>query len=153
MGVLTHQDKCSNISFKTIVVLKFLLKGVDNVIKRLPDAEFEVMRVIWRSEPPVTTAQIIKLLGPGSSWKPQTVMTMLVRLIEKKFLSTGKEGRERNYTPLISEMEYLRAETGSFMERLSGNSVGSLVRTMYEGENLSREDIKELKEWLESKGV
>ena len=128
------------------------MKGVNCVIKRLPDAEFEVMRVIWRSEPPVTTAQIIKLLEPHCSWKPQTVMTMLVRLIEKKLLSTGKEGRERNYSPLISEMEYLRAETGSFMERLRGNSVGSLVRTMYEGESLSEGDIRELKEWLESKG-
>ena len=122
------------------------------MIRRLPDAEFEVMRVIWRSEPPITTAQIIKLLGPDSGWKPQTVMTMLVRLIEKKFLSSGKEGRERNYAPLISEMEYLRAETGSFMERLRGNSVGSLVRTMYEGESLSQDDIRELREWLESKG-
>ena len=123
------------------------------MIKRLPDAEFEVMRVIWHSEPPVTTAQIIKLLGSKSNWKPQTVMTMLVRLIEKKFLSTGKEGRERSYAPLITEMEYLRAETGSFMERMRGSSVGSLVRTMYEGENLTQDDIKELKEWLESKGA
>ena len=123
------------------------------MIKRLPDAEFEVMRVIWRSEPPVTTAQIIKLLEPRNSWKPQTVMTMLVRLIEKKFLSSGKEGRGRSYTPLISEMEYLRAETGSFMERLRGNSVGSLIRTMYEGESLTQDDVKELREWLESKGV
>ena len=123
------------------------------MIKRLPDAEFEVMRAIWRSEPPVTTSQIMKLLEPQNSWKPQTVMTMLVRLIEKNFLSTGKIGRERSYAPKISEMEYLRAETGSFMERLRGNSVGSLVRTMYEGENLTPEDIKELKEWLQSKGV
>ena len=122
------------------------------MIRRLPDAEFEVMRVIWRSGSSVTTGQIIRLLGPHSSWKPQTVMTMLVRLIEKKFLSSSKEGRERSYTPLISEMEYLVAETGGFMERLRGNSIGSLVRTMYEGENLSGDDIKELKEWLESKG-
>ena len=123
------------------------------MIKRLPDAEFEVMRAIWRSEPPITTSQIMKLLEPQNNWKPQTVMTMLVRLIEKKFLSTGKIGRERSYAPLVSEMEYLRAETGSFMERLRGNSVGSLVRTMYEGENLTQDDIKELREWLESKGV
>ena len=121
--------------------------------KRLPDAEFEVMRAVWRSHWPITTSQIIQLLEPQKKWKPQTVMTMLVRLTEKNFLASGKVGRERSYTPLVSEMDYLRAETGSFMERLSGASVGSLVRTMYEGEKLTEDDIRELKEWLTSKGV
>ena len=119
--------------------------------KRLPDAEFEVMRAVWRSSWPVTTTQIIRLLEPQVKWKPQTVMTMLVRLIEKGFLSSDKIGRERNYTPLVLEMDYLQSETGNFMDRLSGASVGSLVRTMYEGEKLTEDDIKELKEWLLSK--
>ena len=123
------------------------------MVKRLPDAEFEVMRAIWQSDPPVTTSQIIKILEPLSNWKPQTVMTMLVRLIEKGFLSSERAGRERVYSPKVSQQEYLRTETGSFLERLRGNSVGSLVRTMYEGENLTREDIEELREWLTEKEV
>ena len=123
------------------------------MVKRLPDAEFEVMRAIWQSDPPVTTSQIIKILEPLNNWRPQTVMTMLVRLIEKDFLSSERLGRERVYSPRVSQQEYLRAETGSFLERLKGNSVGSLVRTMYEGESLTPEDIKELKEWLAEKEV
>ena len=123
------------------------------MLKRLPDAEFEVMRAIWQSEPPVSTSQIVKKLEPLNNWKPQTVMTMLVRLIEKNYLSSERYGRERVYSPVVSQQEYLRAETGSFLERLRGNSIGSLVRTMYEGENLTPEDINELREWLADKGV
>lgn len=117
-------------------------------IKRLPDAEFEVMRVIWQDTPPITTKRIMTNLEPDKVWKPQTVLTMLVRLVEKGFLSSEKVGKERNYTPVISEHEYLRTETGNFMSRYYGNSLGSFVKTLYDGKELSKEDLQELKDWL-----
>ena len=122
------------------------------VIKRLPDAEFEIMKTVWRGSPPITTAQIIGRLDSDKRWKPQTVLTMLVRLIEKGFLTSDRVGRERSYEPAISEQDYMRIETGDFAARYYGNSVGSLVKTMYDGRELSQEDMLELKEWLEEKG-
>ena len=120
--------------------------------KRLPDTEFELMRIIWQHEPPVTTGKVIQELGDSVSWKPQTVLTMLVRLIEKGFLSSERVGKERNYTPIISESEYMSVETGEFMFRYRGNSVGSLVKTMYDGKDLTEEELSELKKWLKEKG-
>ena len=118
------------------------------MIKRLPDAEFEVMKVIWNNTQPVTTLQIMEKLESGKNWKPQTVLTMLVRLIEKGFLKSERVGRERNYTPIIRKQDYMQIETGDFMRRYRGNSVGSLVKALYDGRDLSQEDIRELKEWL-----
>ena len=120
-------------------------------IKRLPDTEFKLMRIIWRSEPPITTNEILEQLKSDISWKPQTVLTMLVRLIEKGFLESKRVGRERNYTPIISEHEYMHVETGEFLSRYSGNSVGSLVKTMYDGKNMSEKDLEELKKWLKER--
>jgi predicted transcriptional regulator len=120
-------------------------------IKRLPDTEFELMRIIWRHRPPITTAQIIKDLGDSKNWKPQTVLTMLVRLIEKGFLASERVGKERNYTPIINEADYMKVETGEFMFRYRGNSVGSLVKTMYDGKDMTEKEITELKKWLEEK--
>lgn len=120
-------------------------------IKRLPDAEFEIMRVIWRNEPPITTKEIIEDLGAEKQWKPQTVLTMLVRLIEKGFLESEKIGKQRNYTPIISEKDYLQKETGNFMEQYYGNSIGSFVKTLYDGKELPEEDIEELREWLKER--
>ena len=119
------------------------------VIKRLPDAEFEIMRIIWNDTQPITTLQIIKKLELVKNWKPQTVLTMLMRLIEKGFLTSTRVGRERNYMATIAEQDYMRIETSDFMSRYYGNSVGSLVKTLYDGHNLSQEDLRELKEWLE----
>jgi len=117
-------------------------------IKRLPDAEFEIMKIVWQNTPPVTTMQIIANLDSEKNWKPQTVLTMLVRLIEKGFLKSEKVGKERNYTPVISEHDYLQTETGNFMKRYYGNSLGSFVKTLYDGKELSQEDLMELKDWL-----
>jgi predicted transcriptional regulator len=117
-------------------------------IKRLPDAEFEIMKIIWQNTPPVASWQIMESLGAEKKWKIQTVLTMLARLVEKGFLSSGKFGRERRYTPVVSEKEYLRVETGDFMKRYLGNSVGNLIKTMYAEQNLTQEEIQELKEWF-----
>ena len=120
-------------------------------IKRLPDAEFEIMRVIWNNDVPITTMNIMDKLDPSKKWKPQTVLTMLVRLVEKEFLESGKIGRERNYTPLISEADYMEVETVSFKSRYFGNSLGSLIKTMYDGEDMSEDDLSDLQKWLATK--
>ncbi|MCL2525763.1 MAG: BlaI/MecI/CopY family transcriptional regulator [Coriobacteriia bacterium] len=120
-------------------------------IKRLPDAEFELMKVVWRGKPGITTSEIIDGLGAASHWKPQTVLTMLTRLIEKGFLTSERVGRQRNYTAAVDEAQYMSIETGGFMSRYRGNSVGSLVKTMYAGKDLSAEDIEELRTWLDQK--
>ena len=123
------------------------------MIKRLPDAEFEVMKAIWTNTPPITTLEIMEKLKTDKNWKPQTVLAMLVRLIEKGFLKSERVGRERNYTPAIQEQEYMRIETGDFMKRYSVNSVGNLLKTLYDDQNLSPKDLSELKEWFDMKGV
>jgi predicted transcriptional regulator len=120
-------------------------------IKRLPDTEFELMQIIWNNAPPINTARIIEELGEHDNRKPQTVLTMLVRLIDKGFLSSERVGRERNYTPIISEQEYMHAETEGFISRYRGNSVGSLIKTMYDGEDISADDMDELKKWIKER--
>ena len=41
------------------------------MIKRLPDAEFEIMKIIWNSAPPVTTAQIMEKLAMKKTGTPK----------------------------------------------------------------------------------
>ena len=119
--------------------------------KRLPDAEFEIMHIIWQNTPPISTNQIISHLDSGKTWKPQTVLTLLVRLIDKGFLHSEKNGKERTYSPLISQKDYLSIETNSFFDRLHSNSIRSLVNTLYDGKKLTSEEIADLKNWLEER--
>ncbi len=121
------------------------------VVKRLPDAEFEIMKVVWANQPPITTGMVMEQLGKEKEWKAQTILTLMLRLVERGFLRTEKNGKERTYFPLINKEEYLKFETGDFMERFHGNSFTSLVTALYDGKKLKESDLDQLEEWLKEK--
>lgn len=121
-------------------------------IKKLPDGEFEIMKAIWRSEEPITSAALtekLKVILSEKDWKQQTVMTMLVRLEKKGFLHSEKTGKERLYYSRISKNEYLNVEAESFRIRFNGGTFSGLVKALNGGEKISEEDIKELQKWLD----
>ncbi|MEA4897783.1 BlaI/MecI/CopY family transcriptional regulator [Bacillota bacterium Meth-B3] len=122
-----------------------------DAIRKLPDAEFDVMQVVWASEPPITSAVIMERLGRRKGWKAQTVLTLLTRLVERGFLRTEKHGKERSYFPLIGRADYLKFETGDFMARFHGNSFASLVAALYDGQGLREGDLDELAQWLKER--
>lgn len=120
-------------------------------IKKLPDAEFEIMKAVWKCESIITSNAIIALLS-DNTWKAQTVLTLLGRLVERGFLATEKSGKERTYSPLVSEEEYLQFEADNFFNRFFNNSFTGLVSTLYQGKHLNEKDIKELREWIDKRG-
>lgn len=120
-------------------------------MKKLPDAEFDIMKVVWANEPPITTNIIMQQIGNERDWKAQTVISLMLRLVERGFLRTEKNGKERSYFPLIGKADYLRYETSDFMERFHGNSFIGLIATLYEGNRLEGSDLDQLAEWLKEK--
>jgi predicted transcriptional regulator len=117
-------------------------------MKKLPDAEFDIMRVVWANDPPITTNIVMRQLGDERKWKAQTVISLMLRLVERGFLRTEKTGKERTYFPLIGREDYLKFETGDFMERFHGNSFASLVATLYDGDKINAADLDLLAKWL-----
>ncbi len=55
-----------------------------NKIKRLPDAELEIMLIIWNSELPANSVSILEQLQKRRTWKLPTLMTVLSRLVKKR---------------------------------------------------------------------
>lgn len=51
---------------------------------------------------------IMKQLGIERKWKAPTVISLMLRLVERGFLRTEKNGKERIYFPLIKKEEYLK---------------------------------------------
>ena len=117
-------------------------------MKKLPDAEFEVMQVVWANEPPVTTSLIMSELGLRKGWKIQVVVTLMLRLTERGFLRSEKHGKERTYYPLVNQDDYLKFETGNFLKQFHKNSFLSLVTAIYDNEALTDEDIDGLMKLL-----
>ncbi len=117
---------------------------------RLPDAEFEVMQAIWAcggsSVPTLVLSERLK-----RDRKAQTILTLLARLEGKGVVSSEKVGKERIWTALISEEEYLSFEAKNIVERMYHGSVSGLVNAFYQGETLSREDASALIDFINSK--
>ena len=75
---------------------------------------------------------------------------MLVRLEKKGFLRSEKNGKERYYTPAVTEEEYMQVEANSLRQRFSGARVTGLVKSLCNGGDLSEEEISDLKKWLDA---
>jgi BlaI family penicillinase repressor len=119
-----------------------------NNLKKLPNAEFEIMKVVWANEPPITTSLIMAQLGNKKEWKAPTVISLMMRLVERGLLRTEKSGKERTYFPLVTKEDYLKFETVSFMKQYHQNSFLSFVNTFYNGKKLNDNDIDELMKWI-----
>lgn len=120
-------------------------------MKKLPDAEFDIMKEVWANEPPMTTTIIMERLGKEKEWKIQTVVSLMLRLVERGFLRSEKHGKERTYFPLVRKEDYLKFETGNFMKQYHDSSLFNLINTLYDDKALSDKDIDELLKWAKER--
>lgn len=114
--------------------------------KRLPDAELEIMKVIWHNPCPISTSEVKKLIDSETDnvWTQQTLQSFLNRLIAKGFLEKGKRGKEYIYTPLVAEKDYVEFESDNFLRKMHSGSVVGLMRALFDSKKISDEDIAEL---------
>lgn len=117
--------------------------------KKLSSTEFEVMKVVWANSPPITTNMIMEKLGRNKNWKLPTILTLMTRLVEKGYLSTRKEGKERTYYALIPKEEYLSFETQNFVKNYHENSLSNFVDVFY-SEKANTNEIDAVIKHLES---
>ena len=115
-------------------------------MKRLPDAELEVMKALWAAGDDVPRSALDARLAPFG-WAPNTVNTYLSRLADKGFVRVRRAGRENRYAPLVGREEYLAFDSRAVLDRLYGsprNFVASLAR-----EGLRQGELEELQALLD----
>ena len=121
-------------------------------IKRLPESELEIMQIIWKKSASVSRVDIEQALQETHPLAPTTILTLMTRLCEKGFLSLKKEGRSNLYEPLITEKEYLAAESRSFLDRVFHGSVASFATALCDS-GVTKEELEELRRLLEEGGL
>jgi len=117
-------------------------------LTRLPDAELQVMQAVWALDPPACTGAIRGKLEETRPWNLSALQVLLSRLVDRGFLTTAKEGRQRSYTPLVSEGEYLAFENRPYLSGRRG-VLPELVASLYESHSVTREDLAELRAFLD----
>ncbi len=122
-------------------------------MKQLPqisNTEWQIMRILWASAP-LTANDVIQRIEGITTWKPKTVKTLLGRLVKKNALAFAKDGRAYVHYPLVTENKCIKAESQSFLEKVFSGSLNGMFAHFLEEQELSREEIAELKPILDQK--
>lgn len=117
-------------------------------IRRLPDAELEVMQAIWACEPPVARADIEEILYKTHPMAMTTLLTLLTRLGEKQFITIEKNGRRSYYTPCVSQEDYLASQSKTFVDKLCRGNLSTFAAALCSS-GLTKEELAELRDMLE----
>lgn len=117
-------------------------------IRRLPDAELEVMQALWSCTPPASRSDIEAVLQNVHPMAVTTLLTVLTRLGEKGFLRMEKQGRKSYYTPLVAQKDYLAAQSRTFVQKVCGGSLPAFAAALCDS-GLTREELEQLRALLE----
>ena len=116
-------------------------------LPQISEAEFEVMKIVWKYAP-INTNEITEKLIQTTDWSPKTIQTLIKRLVSKKALTYEKQSRVFVYTPLVKEDEYIRQESNTFLKRYYDGNITSMLTSYLEDDKLSETDIDTLRHLL-----
>ncbi|GAA4886909.1 BlaI/MecI/CopY family transcriptional regulator [Ferrimonas pelagia] len=111
-------------------------------------SEYEVLEAIWLTHP--ASAQcIIERLNQTKPWHDKTVKTLLGRMVKKGAIGFEKQGKSYLYFPLLDRGAYQIAQSRSLINRLFGGRVAPMVAGFAKDQSLDKQDIEELKAFIE----
>jgi BlaI family transcriptional regulator, penicillinase repressor len=118
---------------------------------RITAAEGLIMDVLWRAEAPMAAEEVRARLDEAE-WSEATVRTLLTRLVKKKAVAATKDRRRFLYRPLVQRAEYAHAESRNLLDRLFDGRIGPFVAQFSERQDLTDEEVAELKSLIERLG-
>lgn len=106
-------------------------------------AEWNVMELLWEKAPQ-TAMQLAAQLHDRVGWAKSTSMTMLSRMEKKDLLTCSGSEKPRRYATAIRREDAVRRETRSFMQRVYRGSIGMMMSSLVEQQELTKEEINQL---------
>lgn len=119
-------------------------------LPQISEAEFEVMKIVWKCAP-ISTNEITEKLTQTTTWNPKTIQTLIKRLVTKGVLSYEKQSRVFVYTPLVKENEYINQESRSFLKRFYNGDITAMLSAYIDNDKLSESEIDTLRSILSKK--
>ena len=118
-----------------------------NSLPQISEAEFEIMKVVWKYAP-INTNEITQRLTRTTTWSPKTIQTLIKRLVTKGALTYEKQSRVFVYTPLVKEQDYINQESHSFLKRFYGGNITVMLSAYIENGQLSEDELEKLRSLL-----
>ena len=120
-------------------------------LPQISEAEYEVMKIVWKYAP-INTNEITEKLLATSSWSAKTIQTLIKRLVNKGVLTYEKNSRVFVYTPVVKESEYISQESNSFLNRYYDGDITAMLSAYIQNDKLSKTEIETLRALLSKRG-
>jgi BlaI family penicillinase repressor len=120
-------------------------RGVDEMDGNetsLTPAEWSLMECLWEKAPR-TGREAVDYLREQVGWTRSTTLTMLRRMTEKGLIQC-REGKVREYTPLVEREAAVLRETEDFLSRVYKGSVSLMMSALTQKQTLSKAELDEL---------
>jgi len=115
----------------------------------LTKAEEQVMQILWNLEKAFVKEIIEKFDNPKPAYN--TVST-IIRILEKKnFVSYNSFGKTHQYYPLVKKDSYKKSSLNKMIDGYFNKSYKNLVSFFSSVEELSIEDMEEIKKMMDQK--
>ena len=116
--------------------------------EKIFDSEIKVMEIVWESEP-VSAKDISVVAAQKLGWNKNTTYTVIKKLEEKGYIKREDPGFV--CTSLVSRDAVRKNETEGLVERLFGGSKKALFSALLEDEELTGDDIEELRRMIDKR--
>lgn len=113
----------------------------------LNNSEWCIMEELWQAQPQ-TLMQLVHKMKEKQGWSKSTTNTVLRRMQEKGCVRYAEGEKARNYFTDLSREEVVLKEARSLLNRAFGGSLGMLINTFVDSNQLTEEELEELKEIL-----
>ncbi len=116
---------------------------------RISEAEGKVMEVFWRADGPLSADDVVAAMDNDRDWSAGTIRTFLTRLVKKNALAASPQGRRYLYTPLIPREDYVHEQSRKLIDTLFGGRIAPFITHFSERQDMTRDEIDELKRLIE----
>lgn len=142
-------------------------------MRRLSDAELNVMNVLWGGTAATSDAtatatvrvaaaseaadfalgEIVDALKPATGWSRNTVHTYLTRMENKGLVIIDRSGEPHKYRAGVSREDCARRERSNLLDKLYGGATGDLIVAFLKENHISEEERDRLRQLLDEMEV
>ncbi len=116
---------------------------------RIPESEWEVLRVLWKRGACSVSQVQITLSQNGNDCTLGAVRSFLVRLVAKGVVRQLDDEPIQRFEALYPEEQLLTTERNSFLEKYFDGTVTSFLAQYLQSENVPKKELDRLQQLLD----
>jgi BlaI family penicillinase repressor len=119
-------------------------KRTDKPGVELTEAEWAIMRAVWKDEP-CAVGTVQEALAASRGWAYSTVKTTMDRMVRKGLLTTQKIRNLHLYSTAVDEVEAKRGEFRRMLKRAFEGALAPMMQFLVDHEGLSADEARQLR--------